>query len=237
MTRRDTIILAVLLNTGLLAILFVLAITPDEEKIGDSPEVTHAIVEAGKIEKVREPLPVIVSVHENKADEVDNVLKDFAETIRSSPSEMYITSYNEPKEISASIGARAQNISSDSYSSPKQDYIEITVKNGDILGRIAKANNTTVSSIRNINHLIGDKLKVGQILKIPAPIKQSQNIVTRFESGPDEGSSGFYSVQEGDNPWKISKRFHVSVQELLLLNGLDEAKARNLRPGDRIRVR
>ena len=43
-----------------------------------------------------------------------------------------------------------------------------TVKGGDTLGRIAKKNGISVKALRTANNLSGDKINVGQKLKIPA---------------------------------------------------------------------
>ncbi len=43
-----------------------------------------------------------------------------------------------------------------------------TVKSGDTLGKVAKANRTTVKAIRDLNKLKTDQIKVGQKLKLPA---------------------------------------------------------------------
>jgi len=43
-----------------------------------------------------------------------------------------------------------------------------TVKGGDTLGRIAKKNGISVKALRAANNLSGDKINVGQKLKIPA---------------------------------------------------------------------
>ena len=47
----------------------------------------------------------------------------------------------------------------------------------------------------------------------------------------------FYVVKEGDSPWAIALSNGIRLDELLKLNGLDEQKARKLRPGDRLRIR
>lgn len=43
-----------------------------------------------------------------------------------------------------------------------------TVKSGDTLGKVAKANKTTVKAIRDLNKLKTDKITVGQKLKLPS---------------------------------------------------------------------
>ena len=46
-------------------------------------------------------------------------------------------------------------------------HYEYTVKSGDSLFIIAKAFNTSVSKIREMNSLKGDSLKVGQVIMVP----------------------------------------------------------------------
>lgn len=43
-----------------------------------------------------------------------------------------------------------------------------------------------------------------------------------------------YIVQQGDNPWTIAKKCKISVEMLLKLNKLDEAKAKNLKIGQKL---
>lgn len=249
MSRRDTIILAVLLNTGLLSILFVIAINPDGDHFSAPAEVHNAIVEMEIPEPMKEPTPVILA-HENKTDEVDNVLKDFAATInfdaanagsssstrRHYSDEMLAMNVEEPKPITSS---RRQEKPAEitTRDSDEASYVEVTVKRGDILGRIAQANNTTVSAIKRANNMTADTLQIGQVLRVPVGTKkESSNTIASKNPANSDSFTRYYTVQSGDNPWKIAKKFNVSVRELLRLNDLDEAKARNLRPGDRVRV-
>lgn len=50
-------------------------------------------------------------------------------------------------------------------------------------------------------------------------------------------SDAYYTVKAGDNPWKIAKKFHISFEKLLQLNHLDEAKARNLKIGQKLKIK
>jgi LysM repeat protein len=110
---------------------------------------------------------------------------------------------------------------------------QITVKKGDSLEKIAKANHTTVDQILKLNNLSNSLLKIGQVLKIPtertltkAPEKKTT------ETGPE-----YYTMKVGDNPWAIAMKHHMKVEELLRLNGLNEERARKLKAGDRLRTR
>ncbi len=47
----------------------------------------------------------------------------------------------------------------------------------------------------------------------------------------------WYVMKSGDNPWKVAKTHKIKFDDLLKLNGLNEERARNLKPGDRIRIR
>lgn len=47
----------------------------------------------------------------------------------------------------------------------------------------------------------------------------------------------YYIVQNGDSPWKIAKKCNIKVEDLLRLNNLNEEKARNLKIGQKLRIR
>lgn len=61
--------------------------------------------------------------------------------------------------------------------------------------------------------------------KVEAPQKSS------------EADERYYTVKNGDNPWTIATKNHIKVEELLRLNGLDDAKAKKIKPGDRLRIK
>lgn len=104
-------------------------------------------------------------------------------------------------------------------------FPEVIVKRGDNLEKIAKAHKTTVNEIVKLNHLPSTLLKIGQVLKIPEGVHSSKKADPRY-----------YTIKVGENPWAIAHKHHMKVQDLLKLNGLNEEKARKLKPGDRLRV-
>jgi peptidoglycan endopeptidase LytF len=218
MSRRDIIIIAVLVNLGLMAVLFMLASPIGEEEALGSKQIAEVLQQTPKEISRMESVPIILT-QENEADEVDSVLKDFA------------ASLEEAAEDSALM--QTEEFRRENHSDEK--YVEITVKRGDVLSKIAKANGTTIAAIRKANHLQSDQLKIGQVLKIPfgtsGTLKDSLS-----NDKLKVGSSNYYVVQSGDNPWKIAKVYHISVKELLEMNHMDEVKAKNLKPGDKILV-
>ena len=77
-----------------------------------------------------------------------------------------------------------------------------TVKRGDSLYSIAKAYNTSVSEIINLNNLSSNLLNVGQVLKLPT------------------STSNTYVVQRGDSLYSIAKKFNTSVDDIKKKNNL-----------------
>lgn len=154
MTRKDTILIAVVINAGLLAILFMTAVIYDTDKVLDSTELENSLVE--NKENPPESAAKIIAMAPTTGDEVDNVLK---------------------------------------YYSAKQE--------------------------------VQEEVK-------PPPPPQPQ--ITKKE--PETVVEPIYHVvKSGDNPWKIAKHYNVKYDDILRLNQLDETKARNLKIGDRIRVK
>lgn len=247
MSRRDTMIIAVLVNAGLLAVLFMMAINSDDDKTSEPVEMTQAAVavqipEASQAEK---PQTFIVESPAS-GDEVDNALKDFASAptpqlvsldddgIDDEREEVMIEPLPEKIIVEAVVVKEA---------SPKPT-IEITVKNGDSLDKIARANKTTVSAIKQANQLKTDKLKIGQVLRLPVKSGETPSAPAVVAApkpaevkASTQSEAHYYTIKKGDNPWKIAKQFSMKVDDLLKLNALNEEKARNLKVGDKIRVR
>lgn len=218
MSKRDAIIISVLVNAGLLAILFVTAVRTDNGPYSLDTDLAKSFSE-NPIDAVQQnneiaEAPMIA----NSLDEVDSVLHDYLpEMSKPSPKPNLDISAKPPRD-----------------ESPKVKYTEVTVKRGDALEKIARANRTTVDAIKQANHLNNDKLKVGQVLRIPQPVKGEAK---KTQMSVLTAENEYYVIKSGDNPWKIAKHFNVKFDDLLKLNQLDEETARNLKIGDRIRVK
>ena len=93
MTRRDTIIIAVFVNVGLLAILFMMAVNTSDEKVTEQPQGSQIVLQTPEPTPV--PLtpeapvamaataeaPTIQPTQPASGDELDNVLKDYAANV------------------------------------------------------------------------------------------------------------------------------------------------------------
>ena len=77
------------------------------------------------------------------------------------------------------------------------------VKRGDTLYNIAKSNNTTTSSLIELNNLKSTSLKIGQELKIP----NSSQII--------------YIVEKGDNLYDIARKYNTTVDVIKKKNNLN----------------
>lgn len=254
MNRRDMIIVATLMNTGLLAVLFMMAIQSDNTSSNESPVVSQAIPQAQIAEStipssVLEPIlpheSSIPMAKTSRHDELDKVINTYSNVVPPTPVIMEDDLFQDEVKEEPLVAARAVhqvgNVEEPEVVASSSSDFDVKVKSGDSLDKIARANKTSVKAIKRANNLQNDKLKIGQVLKIPKGSDVDEPKVqvakaTRVEPQTSSGSE-FYTIKSGDNPWKIAKQFGVRFDQLLKLNGLDEAKARRLKAGDKIRVR
>lgn len=81
---------------------------------------------------------------------------------------------------------------------------EYVVKKGDTLYGIANKYNVSVDNLKSYNNLSTDSLSIGQIIKIP----------------DNKLNSNEYVVKSGDSLYSISRKYGVSVDELMSVNNL-----------------
>ncbi len=211
MSRRDTIVVAVLVNAALLCVLFLVATHEDQVPAADHFAALSLLEEVPMKIQIA---PVRQSQSALPVDEVDQALAS------------YISAEREPELEAPTQVAVAQPRG-------ERSVVEVTVKRGDALEKIARANGTSVSELCRMNGLLNDKLSIGQVLKVPVRgVQQQDNPAVEGEANEE-----FYTLQVGDSPWLIAKKFQVRLDDLLRLNELDETKARNLKPGDKVRIR
>lgn len=233
MSRRDTIIIGVLINTGMLAILFMMAIHTEDEPAHDSFELSHAVVQEqlAKRSDTKETLEPIAYAQQAPKDELDTVIKDYVSQLKTPPQSTPPLSHRQTHETSIPKPIPPSHPQSD------QKFVDVTIKRGDCLGKIALANNTTVREIKEANHMVDERIEVGQVIRIPVNTRKKATVQeTQNETKVSEGEE-HYTIRKGDNIWKIAKQFNVKYEDLLRLNDISEEKARNLKIGDRIRIK
>lgn len=214
MNRRDTVLVAVLVNVGLVVLLFVFGIKP-----------ASPIELAKNVEKKEEVLAKKEEDPATSIDQVDQILSKYIE--KEEPVKIEPVALEEKKvDVVKPVEKKKVAVKDESYK-------EVIVKQGDMLEKIARAHKTTVEEIMRINGLTSTRLQIGQILRVPS--NPSASTLSKAVASTSEPK--YYVVKNGDNPWTIAIKNKIRVEELLRLNGLDEAKAKRLKPGDRLRIK
>jgi len=227
LNRRDTIILAVLVNAVFLSLLFLLASRSDPQE-PVRPQTPLAQEEQPQEEEV-----VAFAYNEQEPQTPDANPFVASTPITQQESLFSPSTAQEPVSHSTEVGPDTSPTFSSAPQWQEDEYREVIVKRGDFLEKIARANHVSVSELKRINKLADDRIDIGQILYVP------KKTAVRSEPQPvrEDPRAEYYVVKSGDSPWTIARKNRVKLDELLQLNGLDEETARNLRPGDKIRVR
>lgn len=246
MSRKDTIIIAILVNAGLLALLFILAVHREDERAAPRQESSYiAAAPPSKQSKQQDPPRPEqgYSMQNQETDEVDHLLRELSS--QGGRRQVFIEEDISNRESFDKGVARGE--ASDKNAAADPLIVEITVKRGDALEKIARNNGTTVEAIKKANQLTTNKLSIGQVLRVPVNTNREGEakegkealIVAKEKGKPSQEAldAQYYTIKNGDNPWKIARQFQVKFEDLLILNDLDEEKARNLKIGDKIRVR
>ncbi len=240
MSRRDTIIVAVLINVGLLIVLFASALkkSPDSEFVL-AP--THSGVPS--VEVASKSQAQVVA-----GDEVDVALHQFAQ--KATPVlEQPLVSAPTPSPFvdDLKVVAEARPIPTPAvqvapkqipavpalYESANADFTEVKVKKGDVLEKIARHHQSTVAEIMKVNGLTNSHLRIGQVLKIPHKAKSPTVALVRE---PNAAEPRYYLVKKGDSPWSIAAKNHMKLEDLLKLNQMTQDQAHRLKPGDKLRI-
>ncbi len=108
-----------------------------------------------------------------------------------------------------------------------------TVKRGDTLYDIARANHVTVAQLQAWNGLGRKSLQIGQKLHLSDPEKGHS--VETVPSGAVAPGGVWHTVRKGDSAWKIAKRYKVPLDDVLAWNNL--TKRSKLSVGQKIQVK
>ncbi|NOY06771.1 MAG: LysM peptidoglycan-binding domain-containing protein [Chlorobi bacterium] len=110
------------------------------------------------------------------------------------------------------------------------DAVTHVVRKGESLGDIAGRYSVSTSQLRTWNSLSGDLIKAGQSLVIrtsperdaAAPKFPATSIPDAKPAAGDERPAT-YTVEHGDNLFRISQEFHVTVDDLVKWNNLESS--------------
>ena len=211
MNRRDIIIVAVLINAGLLVTLFVSSL-----KSSDGKDLALAPSEQVEVEKTS---PVLSEKKEK--DQVDQVISQYTAMAKT----------EEKKDDPIPLPVLTPTPKEETKTPASSPLRVVTVEKGDVLEKIARNHGVSVDEIMKLNSLSNSRLQIGQELKLP------EKKVQKTSTPPKRDDGKYYVVKAGDNPWTIAQKNGMQVDELLQLNNMDEEKAKRLRPGDRLRIK
>ena len=245
MSRKGTIIIAVLVNACLLIMLFITATTTEEEILLESTAMIHPSSSRQDMALQKplfdEPSQVITS---HSIEPITTQPEKESADLLQKPEEQVVvqTSDKVIHKLPKIEGAKVENKTAVAQKDPVEKSIEsipqpcvkVVVKKGDTLEKIAKTHGSTVKQIIAFNRLPSTFLRIGQVLNIP---RGSSKNVSTSENSIKAPKDAYYVVKPGDNPWTIAMKHHMKVNDLLKLNHLDEKKAKRLKPGDQLRIR
>lgn len=111
---------------------------------------------------------------------------------------------------------------------PKVNYRNHRITNGDTLSGIARTYGVSVAALRNANKLRNTKIRAGKSLLIPvrSPVAATQPIKTATTNGQE--SKVTHRVKRGDTLWSIARHYQVKLDQLMNWNNLRSNDILNL---------
>ena len=128
---------------------------------------------------------------------------------------------------------------------PAPAYTVYVVKNGDYLAKISKRYNITINSIKRLNNLKSDSIRIGQKLKLPGKVELDADTAATaaVEAAPAKtavassvvykGETKEYVVKSGDTLGAIAYGNGCNIRQLKAINGL---KGDTLRVGQKLKI-
>jgi membrane-bound lytic murein transglycosylase D len=111
------------------------------------------------------------------------------------------------------------------------NFLEHTLRPGESLGSLSRKYGVSVSALQDLNQISNPKrLRPGQEILIPVggdldsdrPRRRQQKMASQPPTVALNGN--IHTVQEGDSLWSISKKYNVSLAEILKANGIGSRK-------------
>ena len=115
---------------------------------------------------------------------------------------------------------------------PEPEYTVYIVQRGDYLAKISKKYNVTINSIKRLNNLKDDNIRIGQKLKLPGKLDVGEQKVPEGAFAKDTkttakkpyaaytGATKEYVVKSGDTLGAIAYGNGINIRQLKELNGL-----------------
>jgi len=172
-----------------------------------------------------------------RGDNLYNLAKRYGVTVKE------LIALNNLSSNDLSVGQELKirpETSASSSSAPQTRTMEgnvYTVKSGDNLGAISKMFGITVDELRKLNNITGNRIDVGQKLKIKAdepPKPKPQETRTAAPATEQTTETGTYIVKRGDNLSNIAKNHGMTLEEIKQLNNITDNR---LDVGQKLKVK
>jgi membrane-bound lytic murein transglycosylase D len=109
------------------------------------------------------------------------------------------------------------------------------VKSGENLAFIASKNQTTIKSIRQINHLASNSIRSGMRLQLPSEAKYNSISLIAKAAKNKSANAHVYAIKKGDTFFNISQRFSVTPKDIANWNNITLKTA--LIPGRKLTIK
>ena len=128
---------------------------------------------------------------------------------------------------------------------PEPEYTVYIVQRGDYLAKISKKYNVTINSIKRLNNLKDDNIRIGQKLKLPGKLDVGEQKVPEGAFAKPQaqksakpyaaytGATKEYVVKSGDTLGAIAYGNGINIRQLKELNGLSSDV---LRIGQKLKI-
>ena len=102
-------------------------------------------------------------------------------------------------------------------------FIQYLVSPGETIYRISTSYGVSISELLEINPTLENGLKVGQVLLIPfrPTLQHKEQGATEIHVQNNESSEVVHTVQPGETLYSLSRKYKVSVGDLLKWNGME----------------
>lgn len=189
-------------------------LAPDAYGIALSPVANEPYFEVVEL-KQRMDLSRVAAMADLDADELYQLNPAFKRRITMDGPQQLLVPTQKAEQLVASLSSLAP-----------QDLVEwqeYRVRNGDNLQAIANRYQVSVASIKEINGLSGNRLRVGQSLSIPVEAGRAptQPVFQNLARNEPAAKARTYKVRNGDNLWQIAKQTGVDVNDIKRWNRLN----------------
>jgi membrane-bound lytic murein transglycosylase D len=130
--------------------------------------------------------------------------------------------------------------------SEKLSYIRYRIREGDVLGNIARKFGVSVSVIKKQNHLRGSRIYAGKYLIIPVPKNRSAYYASYRKKSKTYKKKNYapksipgrkkviYVVKSGDTVGQIAEDYHIRASEIRRWNGISRRSI--IHPGQKLTI-